>query len=139
MEIEIAAICDAATDHAGKLNMLGVFDRIEAPLPIVIPRSSAIFRIRYQRSEATSHRITLSISSLDGTQLIPPLDNQVEFIPLSSDTDTAAVNMILNMNRLRIEKEGKYLAKLRIDNIEAVILPLYIRDLTPKEPNPLAN
>jgi hypothetical protein len=34
MIVEIAALCDAATDQGGRLNILGAFDRIIAPLPL---------------------------------------------------------------------------------------------------------
>ena len=70
--------------------------------------------------------------------LVPPLSSSVDFLAFGPDADSAIVNMILNMHRLRIEKPGKYLLRLRIDQIEACLLPLYIRDSTPKEPNPLA-
>ena len=63
MNIEIAAICDAATanDAGGRLNILGAFDRIFAKFPLVIPQCSAAFRLRYQRSEAGTHQLSLSI------------------------------------------------------------------------------
>lgn len=141
MKIEVAAICDAATDQNGKLNMLGVFDHIEAELPVVIQRCSAVFRLRYTRSEANRHEFTLTISDMEtGTELIPPIDSKVNLLPVPEDMDSTAVNMILNMNRLQIKREGKYLLRLRIDQmLVEMALPLYIRDLTPKEPNPLAS
>ncbi|MCR5027729.1 MAG: hypothetical protein K6A31_00545 [Fibrobacter sp.] len=141
MKIEIAAICDAATDQSGKLNMLGVFDYIEAELPIVIPRCSTVFRIRYSRSEATSHDLKVTIQNqFDDSELIPPIITSVNFLPVPEDMDSAAVNLILNINRMRVTKGGKYLMRLRIDEVLLeTALPIYITDLTPKEPNPLAS
>lgn len=141
MKIEVAAICDAATDQSGKLNMLGVFDYIEAELPIVIPRCSAVFRVRYTRSEVSSHDLEVTITNtLDEKELIPPIRSSVNFLPIPDRMDSAAVNLILNMNRMRIMDGGKYQLRLRIDEVllEA-ILPIYVRDLTPQEPNPLAS
>ncbi len=141
MKIEVAAICDAATDQSGKLNMLGVFDYIEAELPIVIPRCSAVFRVRYTRSEVSSHDLEVTITNtLDGKELIPPIRSSVNFLPIPDSMDSAAVNLILNMNRMRVMDGGKYQLRLRIDEVllEA-ILPIYVRDLTPREPNPLAS
>ena len=63
MKTEIAAICDAATDQGGKLNMLGVFDYIEANLPVVIPRCSIVFRIRYARSEIGKHQLRVTLEN----------------------------------------------------------------------------
>lgn len=141
MKIEVAAICDAATDQSGKLNMLGVFDYIEAELPIVIPRCSAVFRVRYTRSEVSSHDLEVTITNtLDEKELIPPIRSSVNFLPIPDRMDSAAVNLILNMNRMRIMDGGKYQLRLRIDEVllEAT-LPIYVHDLTPQEPNPLAS
>lgn len=141
MKIEVAAICDAATDQSGKLNMLGVFDYIEAELPIVIPRCTAVFRIRYTRSEATAHDMKVTIvNQFDNTDLIPPIITTVHFLPVPKNMDSAAVNLIMNINRMRISQGGKYLLRLRVDEVllESA-LPIYVHDLTPKEPNPLAS
>jgi hypothetical protein len=138
MIVEVATLCEAATDQGGKLSLLAAFDRFDAPLPTILQQCTAAFRIRYQRSEAVKHTISLTIESADGSMLVPPLSSSVDFLAFGPDADSAIVNMILNMHRLRIEKPGKYLLRLRIDQIEACLLPLYIRDSTPKEPNPLA-
>ncbi|MDB6032554.1 MAG: hypothetical protein JWM16_2892, partial [Verrucomicrobiales bacterium] len=38
MEIQVAVLCDAATDYQGKLNILGTFDTIfTAQMPAVHP------------------------------------------------------------------------------------------------------
>ena len=141
MKVEVAAICDAATDQSGKLNMLGVFDYIEAELPIVIPRCSVVFRIRHTRSEIAEHHITVSIQNpFEHSELMPPIESKVNFLPVPDGMDSAAVNLILNLNRMRIAQGGKYLLRLRVDEIVVdTALPIYIHDLTPKEPNPLMN
>ncbi|NLO23644.1 MAG: hypothetical protein GX116_04850 [Fibrobacter sp.] len=137
MNVEVASICDAATDQAGKLNILGAFDRFALPLPYTYPQCSAVFRIRYQRSEATHHQFELTITNTQGQNLIPPLQSDIQFPALNPEAETGVVNMILNMHRIQITKEGKYLIRLRVNQIEIALLPLYIFDTTPKEPNPL--
>lgn len=141
MHVEIAALCDAATDQGGKLNMLGVFDYIEAELPVVVPRCAAVFRVRYTRSEASEHSLEVSIVDVkDGSDLISPIQSRLPFLPVPEGLDSAAINLILNINRFRLERGGKFSIRFRIDGFLAdAVLPLYVRDLTPKEPNPLAN
>ena len=139
MIVEIAALCDAATDQGGRLNILGAFDRLITPLPFIYPQCSAVFRIRYQRSEATMHSFRLSISNLQDQNLIPPLESEIPFPPLGDFFESGTINMILNMQRLHIAEEGKYLLRLRVDQIEVALLPLFVKDSTPHEPNPLAN
>ena len=131
MNIEIAAICDAATanDIGGRMNILGAFDRIFAKFPLVIPQCSAAFRLRYQRSEAGSHQLSLSIEDVVGHPIVPPMQSEIELQPVAPGFDTAAVNMILNMQRLKIERPDKYIVRLIIDEEEYAALPLYALDV----------
>ena len=95
MNIEIAAICDAATanDVGGRMNILGAFDRIFAKFPLVIPQCSAAFRLRYQRAEAGTHQLSLSIEDVVGHPIVPPMQSEIELLPVVQGFDTAAVNM----------------------------------------------
>ena len=128
MNIEIAAICDAATanDAGGRLNILGAFDRIFAKFPLVIPQCSAAFRLRYQRSEAGTHQLSLSIEDVVGHAIVPPMQSEIDLMPVVQGFDTAAVNMVLNMQRLQFKRPDKYIVRLVIDNEELAALPLYI-------------
>ena len=128
MNTEIAAICDAATanDVGGRLNILGAFDRIFAKFPLVIPQCSAAFRLRYQRSEAGTHQLSLSIEDVVGHPIVPPMQSEIELLPVVQGFDTAAVNMVLNMQRLQFKRPDKYIVRLVVDNEELATLPLYI-------------
>ena len=128
MNIEIAAICDAATanDAGGRLNILGAFDRIFAKFPLVIPQCSAAFRLRYQRSEAGTHQLSHSIEDVVGHAIVPPMQSEIDLMPVVQGFDTAAVNMVLNMQRLQFKRPDKYIVRLVVDNEELAALPLYI-------------
>ena len=128
MNIEIAAICDAATanDAGGRLNILGAFDRIFAKFPLVIPQCSAAFRLRYQRSEAGTHQLSLSIEDVVGHAIVPPMQSEIDLMPVVQGFDTAAVTMVLNMQRLQFKRPDKYIVRLVVDNEELAALPLYI-------------
>ena len=128
MNIEIAAICDAATanDIGGRMNILGAFDRIFAKFPLVIPQCSAAFRLRYQRSEAGSHQLNLSIEDVIGHPIVPPMQSEIQLQEVAQGFDTAAVNMILNMQRLQFARPDKYIVRLFADNEELAALPLYV-------------
>ena len=128
MNIEIASICDAATANGvgGRLNILGAFDRIFAKFPLVIPQCSAAFRLRYQRSEAGTHQLSLSIEDVVGHAIVPPMQSEIDLMPVVQGFDTAAVNMVLNMQRLQFKRPDKYIVRLVVDNEELAALPLYI-------------
>ena len=131
MIVEIASICDAATANGagGRLNILGSFDRIFSQFPLVIPQCAAAFRIRYQRAEAGVHKLVLSIEDVCGHPIVPGMESNITFEPVVKGFDTAAVNLILNMQRLKIDRPDKYIVRLIIDDEEHVALPLYALDV----------
>ena len=131
MIVEIASICDAATANGvgGRLNILGAFDRVFTQFPLVIPQCAAAFRVRYQRSEAGVHKLVLSIEDVCGHPIVPGMESNITFEPVAKGFDTAAMNLILNMQRLKIERPDKYIVRLIIDEEEYVALPLYALDV----------
>lgn len=129
MNIEIAAICDAATANGigGRLNILGAFDRVfPQKFPFVIPQCAAAFRIRYQRAETGTHKLALSIEDVCGHPIVPVMESNIPFEPVATGLDTAAINLVLNMQRLQITRPDKYIVRLVIDGDEIAFLPLYI-------------
>lgn len=135
MNIEIAAICDAATANGsgGRLNILGAFDRIFAKFPLVIPQCSTAFRIRYSRSEAGMHDLTLAFEDVCGKLIVPSMQSKIPLEPVAQGFDTAAVNMVLNLQRLQIKRPDKYIIRLIIDDEELASLPLYALE-APQQP-----
>lgn len=137
MNIEIASICDAATANGigGRLNILGAFDRaFPAQFPFVIPQCSAAFRIRYQRAEAGMHKLKLVIEDICGHAIVPPMESNIPLEPVAPGFDTAAVNMVLNMQRLQIQRPDKYMVRLFVDDEEIATLPLYILEAPRNKP-----
>ncbi|MFH1037887.1 MAG: hypothetical protein V1789_04350 [PVC group bacterium] len=127
MEIETFVLCDAATDYRGKLNILGTFDTIwAAGLPVVWPHCALALRVRFTRIEAGEHRVRINFMDGDGRAVLPPLDGavQVTFAPGAS---TMAANLILNMERIRLERPGEHAITLAIDGRQERSLPLYLR------------
>lgn len=131
MIVEIASICDAATANGvgGRLNILGAFDRIFTQFPLIIPQCAAAFRVRYQRAEAGVHKLVLSIEDVCGHPIVPGMESSITFEPVAKGFDTAAMNLILNMQRLKIERPDKYIVRLIIDEEEYAALPLYALDV----------
>lgn len=135
MNIEVAAICDAATANGmgGRLNILGAFDRVFAKFPLVIPQCSAAFRIRYQRAEAGIHELSLQFEDVCGKPIVPPMQSKIPLEPVAQGFDTAAVNLILNLQRLQIARPDKYIVRLMVDGEEMISIPLYMLE-APQQP-----
>ena len=62
----------------------------------------------------------------DGHSILPPLDGTVR-VRFGPDAKTLPTNMILNMERLKLETPGEYSIHLAIDGRQEKSLPLYLR------------
>ena len=71
----------------------------------------------------------LSIEDVCGHRIVPGMESDITFEPVAKGFDTAAMNLILNMQRLKIERPDKYIVRLTIDDEEYVALPLYVLDV----------
>jgi len=132
MRVELAAICDAATESGGKLNLLGAFDSIQvAEYPFVVPHCSLVFRIRFNRVECGAHQIKVAFVDQDGKELIPSLEADVN-IPQVEGIDSRVTNLIMSLNGFTIKEPGKFSIDLAIDGRHEISLPLTARQL-PKE------
>ncbi len=128
MEIDLALLADAATvDASGKLNILGVFDRISTTgFPAKHPRLSLILRLSASMNEAGEHAVEITLRDPDGEEMGRINGNLgVGFGP----TDTGGqltVPQVINMDGLVFTKEGRYSFDVQIDGAHHVSVPLYV-------------
>jgi hypothetical protein len=126
MRVEIFALCDAATDSHGKLNLLGTFDTLAAvSFPSRHPHCSIALRLRFRRIEEGTHRVRLQFVDEDGQPVIPPLDGQLD-VHCRPEADSASANLVLNLQSLPLNRPGRYSIDLAIDGREEASLPLYV-------------
>ncbi|MFH1023207.1 MAG: hypothetical protein V1809_07435 [Planctomycetota bacterium] len=132
MDIQMAAICDAATeDQRGKLNILGAFDTIYArDFPVTHPHCAVAYRIRFSRLEAGVHRIKVTFVDADGRPILPPLEGEMNIHP-AEEQDSTVANLILVINGLKIEKAGEHSIDMSLDGNPVKSLPLFVK----KEPS----
>jgi hypothetical protein len=137
MKIEIFALCDAATEGGGKLNLLGAFDVMAAQeLPLVHPSCAVAIRIRFKRIEAGAHRVKLDMVDEDGRHVVPAFETTVDIRP-EEGVESAVANLLLNFQQLRFEKFGRYSIDLAIDGRQEGSLPIYIRQVSAPAQQPL--
>ena len=126
MDIEVFTLCDAATESAGKLNILGSFDRIVTrQLPTVHPHCAIALRVRFDRIEDGEHRVRINLVNDDGKAVFPGLDGNIA-VKLPPDGQSVCANLILNLNGLKFEKAGQYSIDLAIDGRHEKSLPVFI-------------
>ena len=132
MEVEIFALCDAATDYGGKLNLLGTFDSIWAKqFPATHPHCSVALRVRFERIEEGDHRVRISIVDEDGKSIGPSIDGSIG-VKFPSNSLSVCANMVLNITGMKFEKPGRYSVDLAIDNRHEKSLPLTVLLVEPK-------
>ena len=132
MEVEIFALCDAAADYSGKLNLMGTFDSIQAKqFPVTHPYCSVALRVRFERIEEGDHRMRISIVDDDGKSIGPSVDGSIG-VKFSPNSLSVCTNMVMNIAGMKFEKPGRYSVDLAIDNRHEKSLPLTVSLLEPK-------
>ncbi len=127
MQVKLAMIADCANITAeGKLNILGIFDRIRVPaLPALHPQMQFILRVEAHAVERDRpHSIEIRLHDPDGGRVLQ-LDG--EFVPRGGGPiDTVATSEILTINNLRLTVGGEYLFAVFIDNDLKAEVPLLV-------------
>ena len=137
MDIQIAVLCDAATDNNGKLNLLGTFDTIfTSQLPAVHPQCSIALRMTFNKVEEGHHKAKLNFVDEDGKSVMPPIEMPVD-VQVPEDTIFLSRNFIVNIQKLKFEKEGLYSIDIAVDGRQEGSIPLLVR-VMPKAPAPPA-
>ena len=128
MEVDLALLADAATiDGSGKLNILGIFDRLStAAFPTRHPRRCLVLRFSAGIHEIGKHDIGISLKAPDGHELMR-IDGQMN---LAAGPGAVAggvrVPHILNMDGLVFSIAGPYAFDVRVDGEHHVSIPLMV-------------
>ncbi len=126
MKIEMLAICDAATDYQGRLNVLGVFEGIAAPkTPVIRDRCCIVTRMRFTSDEAGAHQLKISLRNSKGIQLMPEMKANFS-VKAPPNRPSIAVNMVLNLNKLKIDEFGNHEIALFLDDVLQGSVPLTV-------------
>src|SRR5919198_3771123 len=134
MNVQIAVLCDAATDYGGKLNLLGAFDTIVTQqLPAVHPQSSVALRIVFSKVEEGQHKVKMNFVDEDGRLVMPSIDIPVE-VSLPPDVVFLARNFLINIQQLKFEKPGQYAIDIAVDGRQEASIPLQVKQMPPPEP-----
>lgn len=133
MKVEVFALCDAATDSYGKLNILGAFDVINSrKVPVVHPQCSIASRMRFDRIERGEHTLRVNIVDEDGKAVVPALEAKLQ-INFPDQLPSQIFNIILNMQGLKFEKFGTFSIDLALDNRQEASLPLFVREIADQQ------
>jgi len=131
MDIQVAALCDAATEYDGKLCLLGAFDTIVAgSLPAIHPQCSVALRILFRKEEEGSHVVRVLFVDEDGHSIVPAMETSFD-IELPEDLFFTTRNLILNLQQLPFARRGAYSIDVAIDARQLASIPLQVRVVQP--------
>ena len=133
MNIQVAVLCDAATDDNGKLNLLGAFDTIFAPqLPAVHPQCTVALRVTFVSGDEGDHKLKLNFVNADGRSIMPPIEIPVAVV-FPDDAHFLTRNFVVNIQGLKFPEIGVYSVDIRLDDKPRAAIPLWIKNL-PQRP-----
>lgn len=128
MDIDLALLADAANmDSNGKLNVLGVFDRIgTATFPARHPRMVLILRFAAPISAAGRHKVTITMRGPDGSQMVR-VDGEIQIKPKGPVAGgVIRVPHILNLDGLVFQHPGPHAFDIDVDGEHHLSLPLTV-------------
>ena len=133
MDIQVAVLCDAATDYKGKLNLLGTFNSVYTKeLPANYPQCSIVLRIFFKRVEEGEHKLRINFVDEDGKFVMPSIELPFEVNVPPGDSFLYR-NFILNIQRLKFEKFGQHAIDIAIDGRQEASIPLEVKQVPDKE------
>ena len=137
MNIEVIALCDAATQDQGKLNLLGTFDCLwVTQVPVTHPACAVVLRIRFSRLEEGNHPIRIEIVDEDGKAIVSALDGNIN-VNFHNEDEASVANLIINLQGLVLNKYGGYSINVAVHGRHETALPFFVRP-SPKPAAPPA-
>jgi hypothetical protein len=129
METPIATLCDAATDYAGKLNLLGAFDTVlTTKFPAVHPQCAIALRFVFNKGEEGHRVFRLSLVNEDGKIVMPSIELAIE-IKVPEEVNYLSRNLIINLQQLKFDAPGQYAVEVLMDQRQIATIPLLVREI----------
>ena len=126
MDIQVAVLCDSATDYRGKLCMLGTFDTIVTPsLPSVHPHCSIAIRVVFRDSDEGNHKFKVRMINEDGKNILPNIEPEIK-VKLPDNVFFYSRNLIFNLQQIKFEQAGLYSIDVLIDDQMSARIPLQV-------------
>ena len=132
MNVQVAVLCDAATDDNGKMNLLGAFDTIYAQqLPAVHPQCAVALRVTFAADDEGQRKLKLNFINADGRAIMPAIEVPVA-VALPDDAHFLTRNFIVNIQQLKFAEAGLYSVDVRLDDKSQASIPLLVKNIPPR-------
>ncbi|MGH7990327.1 MAG: DUF6941 family protein [Limisphaerales bacterium] len=132
MNIQVAVVCDAATDDNGKLNLLGAFDTVFAQeFPATHPQCTVALRVSFMPGDEGKRKVSLKFINADGQPIMQQIDMPM-LVKLPDDGFFATHNFIVNIQQLKFAEAGLYSIDVLLDDKSQASVPLLVRHAPPR-------
>jgi hypothetical protein len=132
MNIQVAVLCDAATEDHGKLNLLGAFDTIYTQqLPATHPQCSVALRVTFSHEDEGEHKLGLNFVDADGKSIMQPIELGLNVVLPSGDSHFGTCNFINHFQHLKFENAGLYSIDILFDGQAQASVPLLVKKVQP--------
>ena len=116
MQVKLAVLADYANVTGdGKLNILGIFDRINLmQIPATHPQMHLVLRLEAHPAELDrSHDVEIRLQDPEGATIF---EVKGDIVPRGEPGQLVSTNQILTLNNLQLEKVGEYTFVVFINN-----------------------
>jgi hypothetical protein len=130
MEVTLALLADYANvSQEGKLNVMGVFNRIWAKkFPAVHPEMRLVFRLEAGLAERGTDKV-IEVKLLDAdAKVLQHLKGQFT-VPAESPRPTIEIAQVLTFATVRFEKPGDYAFHILVGGDEKKTVPFFVEQL----------
>lgn len=132
MEVKLALLADYANvTKEGKLNLLGLFEQINAPsLPWVHPHMQLVLLLEATPAEwDSSKKVEIKLLDADGNSKLSLSSNLK--IPRGQSGRNVSINSLIGINNLKFDVAGDYAFHVLIGEDDKRTIPLRV-NLMPK-------
>ena len=136
MMLSLALVCDhALIDQAGKLSVLGIFERIWVErFPAVHPRLHLVLRLKGRRTEIGDHPVTIVLHDPSGREILRG-DGMVQIgEPPAGVTEVEAAAILVF--DVPLETAGAYHFNITVDNDLLASLPITVSQMPAPQTTP---
>jgi len=134
MDIDLALLADAATiDSSGKLNILGVFDRIASSrFPVQHGRIALVVRFSSGSESAGVHEVAIRLRGPGGEVL--RLDGRIQVGGGPGARGPVKVPQVFNLDGLVVPEPGSFAFDILVDGVHQTSVPLEVIRVTGPQP-----
>jgi len=126
MQIQIATLCDAATDYNGKLCILGTVDTLGAVnFPVTHPSCAVALRFCFSAEDEGEHTVSIGFVDADGQPMGGKAERQFG-VKVPTETSFICSNMVVNIQGLQFQKPGEYLIRVMVNGDLYEEIPLRV-------------